>query len=425
MEFLSSVEELSAIQKKITVTVPEQFVSAKYEESIKKIIAGSELKGFRKGKAPRHLVEPLYQEKAVAEAIDDLINNSYFEALSKHEIVSVGYPEIAIKKAKKGDEIQYEATVPVKPEPEIKKYDMVSVEVESRSVTDDVLKESLQYLLKKRAKISPLNEDRVIKEDDIISGILISDAGGEESSSEPVNFCVGEGTLPKEIEAAVIGAAVGDNVEADVVFPSDHSNAKFKGKTVKFSLKVESISVRELPVLDDEFVKSLNGKSQTVDELRIEIKNHHEKQFLAEKDDATITAIEDAILAENEFEVPQQMIDDQIKEILIRFGYVDPNKTDLRSMRVERFRETMGVFAKRSAMLTIVYEQLIKKINPVITEQQIEEYVNDVLSKDSSVKRKNINLQLVRDVLAKIEVQKVLKEKAKVKYIEKRTKDNE
>jgi trigger factor len=317
-----SVEDVSSLTKTLKIVVPEDIVSKKIENAYKELKAEVSIKGFRKGKVPRKVLEKGYGEKIKMEVGEKLVQDTYFDALEKTDCKPVVHPEIKSHKFADDGTFVYEAQIDVKPQFELGQYKALEVEMPEIVVTDEAVDAEIESL---RKELAPLRnvDDRGIKANDLV----VVDFQGFDENGEPIKHVnaenysveVGSGRNGKDFENACLGLKIGEEASRAVEFPPSFPNPVLAGKKVEFKIKVKEVKERVLADVNDEFAQDVGEEFETLDSLKVHVRKKIEKQRI----DAQVGDLTDKImlkiLEKYDFEVPNKLVafevNEQIKQL--------------------------------------------------------------------------------------------------------------
>lgn len=313
-----NVEDVSSLTKKMIITLPEAQVAQELESAYKKLNAEVSLKGFRKGKVPRQVLEKNYRPKVEYDLAEKLIQETYFDALEKSKIDAVVHPDIREQKFAEDGTFVYTAEVDVRPQFELGEYKGVEIEQVALEVTDEEISQELEALRKQMAPLQSV-EDRAIEKGHLAvvdfqgyhNGNPIKQVVGENYSVD-----VGSGQNGKEFEEKLLGLKKGEEASQEIDFPAGFANPILAGKKVEFKINVKDVKERVLPALDDEFAKEVGEEFATLDALKAHIR---EKKLQVKKDaqrgDLTDKLMR--VLIENhDFEIPPRLVAYEIEAMI-------------------------------------------------------------------------------------------------------------
>ena len=231
------VENVGPVTRKLTVTVPKETVKSKIDDIYKELGKKAQVKGFRKGKAPRAVLEKMYKPRVDADVIQTLVEESYPKAVEEHKLAPVASPVINETTLKDGEDFRYVATVEVKPAFELPTYTGFSIEAKEKPVTDADVTEQLEKLRERKSSLVPMLEDRALVKGDFAVIDYESFVGGSpkaDSKTEDAVLEIGTGQLIDEFESGLPGMKPGETRALEITFPPEHADAKLAGKKVLY-----------------------------------------------------------------------------------------------------------------------------------------------------------------------------------------------
>ena len=337
--------------------------------------------GFRKGKAPRAIIEKMYGEDIF---YDDAMQDCYPEALDEAceaaglKVITVTGLE-ATHVSKEG--FTFKATVVVEPEIEIKDYDGIEVEKLSTEVTDEMIDEEIDRVRERNSRMITV-EDRAAENGDTVvidfEGFCDGEAF-EGGKAEEYNLELGSGNFIPGFEEQIVGHNTGDEFDIDVKFPEEYQAENLKGKDAVFKIKLHEIKTKELPEVDDDFVKDVSEKD-TVAEYRDELKEQIAKRLEGESERDLDDKLTNAIIEKVEGEIPEQMYDreaqNMVREMDMRLrqqGMDFDTYMKYTGMDANAVLEMYKPEAQRRVKMRLALEKIaeLEKIEP--TEEEINE----------------------------------------------------
>lgn len=310
----ATAEKIEKNLVKLTVEVDAE----EFDKSIQKAYIKNRkhitIPGFRKGRAPRKLIEQFYGEAIFYEdAANDIIPTTYQDAVKETEIEPVAQPEFDIVQIGNGENFIYTADVVVKPEVELGEYKGIEIEKVEYTVTDEDVEEQLEQMREQNARWISI-EDRAVKEGDRVTIDYTGKIDNEEfegGSAENASLEIGSNTFIPGFEEQVVGMNIGDSKEIEVTFPEDYHVEELQSKTAIFDIELKDIKEKELPELDDEFAKDIS-EFDTLDEYRADAKEKLEEsaenQMKVEMENSLIEKIVDNA----DVDIPDAMVDSEI-----------------------------------------------------------------------------------------------------------------
>lgn len=360
----------------------------KFEQGLQKSFVKNakrfNIPGFRKGKAPRYMVEKFYGEQVLYEdAINEVCPEAYDQAVEENDIHPVDRPEIDIKQIGKGQSLIFTATVTVKPEVELGEYKGVEVKKASALVTDEDIEKEINKELDKNSRLITI-EDRPAASGDTVTidfEGFVDDVAFEGGKGTDYNLVLGSGTFIPGFEDQLIGAAIGEEKDVNVTFPEDYNSTELAGKPALFKVTVKEIKVKELPKFDDEFVKDIS-EFNTVDEYKADIRKklldraehaaHHENE-----DNVVEKVVENATV-----EIPDVMIEKHIDNLVydfsmrLRYQGLDLEKyLEIMGMDMDSFRGQFRTRAQQEVKTQLVIDKIGKTEAIVPSDEDTDEEI--------------------------------------------------
>ncbi|MBR0597127.1 trigger factor [Sinanaerobacter chloroacetimidivorans] len=311
-------------KEKNEVKFTMEFTAEEFEKAVNDAYQATKGKyvvdGFRKGKAPRKLIEARYGEDVFFEdAINQMFSKGYPAALDELAINPVDRPSADFDKIEKGEGFKVTITVTVKPEFEVKDYKGVKVTKVEHAITDEDVNKELESLQKRNSRLVAV--ERPAQDGDTV---LIDYAGfvGEEQfeggTAERQPLTLGSGTFIPGFEEQLVGAVVGEERDVKVTFPTEYHSTDLAGKEAIFKCKVHEIKETEKPELNDEFAKDVS-EFDTLEELKKDSREKLEKTAASKAEYETKNAVLEKVYEANEIDIPEIMVEDQIDEMMQEF----------------------------------------------------------------------------------------------------------
>ena len=301
-----------------TITISADKFSQAVDEVFKKNVKKITVPGFRKGKAPRKLIEKTYGEGVFyEEAVDALLPDAYEAAVKEMGIDPVDMPKVEVADIGKDKDLVIKGSVTVKPEVKLGDYKGLKLEEIVNTVSNKDVDEELTRRQERNARQIAV-EDRAVAKDDIaninfegfVDGVAF--AGGK---GENYDLVIGSNSFIPGFEDQIIGKKIGEEFDVEVTFPEDYHSEELKGKAATFKTKVNSIMVKELPALDDEFAKDVS-EFDTLDELKADIKAKLKEAADARTKQEKENAAIDAVIETMEADIPDCMVDSRIESTI-------------------------------------------------------------------------------------------------------------
>ncbi len=313
-----NVEEINALTRKVTVTLPAESVQPKLNEAYDKLKKETKMKGFRRGKVPRSVIIKYYKAQVEAETGEKLVQDNYFTAIEKQGIDPIVHPEIQDVKYNEDGSFTFIAEVDVRPTFELAQYKGLEVEKEEILVTDEEIQLELAEMQKNMAVLRPVTDRPIQKGDVVIVDFqgYHEDAPMPQVKNENYSVDVGSGNMGAEFEEKLVGMNREEEGTQIVDFPESHPNPIIKGKKVEFRITVKEIKERVLAELNDEFAKDAGEEFKTLDDLKASIKDRITKQREESAEGAITDKIMQKLLDAHDFEVPKRLVAFEIEQMI-------------------------------------------------------------------------------------------------------------
>lgn len=316
------VENLEKSMAKLTIEVSAEDFEKAVQQAYLKQKNKINIQGFRKGKAPRKIIEKMYGEGIFFEdAANALIPEEYDKAAQESGLDIVSRPQIDVTQIEKGKSFIFTAEVAVKPEVTLGQYKGIEIDKVNSEVTEEDMQVEIDNVREENARTITV-EDRAVQDKDIVTIDFDGYMDGEKFEggyAEDYALTIGSHSFIGDFEEQLIGKNIGDDVDVNVTFPEDYHAAELAGKPALFKVKVKEIKMKELPEFDDDMVQDIS-EFNTVDEYKEDLKKEltEKKKVVAqsEKEDAVIAKIvENATM-----EIPEPMVDTQVRQMADEFA---------------------------------------------------------------------------------------------------------
>jgi len=355
----------------------EKALEKAYRKNIKKI----NVPGFRRGKAPRKMVEKLYGEGVFFEdAINDIYPAALSEAIEEAKLEIVARPEVEMKEADKENGVTFTAVCIVKPEVAVKDYKGIEVEKTVKEVTDEDVENRLKAMQDRNARQIEV-EDRPSQNGDTLVFDFEGSVDGvpfDGGKAEKYSLELGSGQFIPGFEPQLENRNIGDEFDVNVTFPEDYHAEELKGKEAVFKCKVHEIKAKEVPALDDEFAKDVS-EFDTLDELRADIRKKMEEQNEKEASTEVENKLIDKVIENMEAEIPNEMYESAIDDMIRDFDYrLQSQGMNLDTymkytgMELTSFRQTFEEQAKKRVQIRLALEKIVELENIEVSGEDVE-----------------------------------------------------
>ena len=357
----------------------------KFEEAVNKAYNKTKGKynipGFRKGKAPKVVIETQYGKGVFYnDAIDMLFPEVYPEAIKELNIDPIDRPDLDIEEISKDNGLVMVVNVEVKPEFELGAYKGIEISKVDNTVSEEDVEARLNEMVNRNARLTSV-EDKALENGDTAvidfegfkNGVAFEGGKGEN-----YNLVIGSNTFIPGFEDQLVGKKAGEEVEVNVTFPEAYHAENLAGKPVVFNVKVTDVKVKEVPALDDEFAKDTT-EFETLAELRADVKAKLEEQAKNAADAEMRNALVEKVSANTEVEVPEAMVQHQIDNMLMELNYQlqyqGLNLEQLLQMTgrgLDELREERRADAERLVKSSLVLEAIAEKENVEANDADVD-----------------------------------------------------
>lgn len=352
------VEKLEKSMAKLTIEVSAEEFNAAIDKAYKKNRNRIAMPGFRKGKAPRAMIEKMYGAGIFYEdAANIIIPDAYENAAKESELEIVSQPEIAVEQIEKDKEFIFTATVATKPEVTLGDYKGIEVEKKTAEVTDEELTAEIDRVRESNSRMITV-DDRATQDGDTVVIDFDGYVDGEQfqgGKAENYTLVLGSHSFIDNFEDQLVGKNIGDEVEVNVTFPEKYQAEELQGKPAVFKVKINEIKVKELPELDDDFAQDVSD-FDTLEEYKNDLKSklleNKEAALKREKEETVIGKIIDNA----QMEIPEPMVDMQTRQMAQEFA----QRIQSQGLSLEQYMQFTGMTQQK--MLDELKPQALKRI---------------------------------------------------------------
>lgn len=415
------VEKLENNMAKLTIEVEAEQFDKAIEKAYQKQKGKISIPGFRKGKAPRKMIEQMYGVGVFYEdAANSLIPDAYDKALAECEEEIVSSPKIDVVQIEAGKPFIFTAEVALKPEVKLGKYKGVKVDKIDVEVTDAEVDAEIDKEREKNARTISV-EDRAVKDGDetvldfegFVDGVAFEGGKGE---NYPLT--IGSGSFIPGFEEQLVGAEIGKEVEVNVTFPEDYHAEELKGKAAVFKCTIKEIKQKELPELNDEFAAEVS-EFDTLAEYKEDVKKTLADKKASDAKNQKEEAVIDAIIKDSEMNIPEAMLLTQQRQIVDDFA----RRLQMQGMSIEQYFQFTGLTvdkmleqvrpnAERRIQSRLVLEAVAQAENIEVSE---EDYEAELQKMAESYK---MELDKIKEIVGEAEKKQIMKDLAVGKAVE-------
>ncbi len=375
------VEDLGKNMVKLTIEATAEDFEKALEKAYQKNKGKINVQGFRKGKAPRAIIEKMYGAGIFYEdAANEIIPDAYEAAAKESGLDIVSRPEIDVTQIEKGQAFIFTAEVAVKPEVTLGEYKGVEVPKADTEVSEEEVDAEINRAREQNSRMVTV-EDRAVADGDVttidfegfVDGVAFEGGKGTDYS-----LTIGSHSFIDTFEEQLIGKNIGEECEVNVTFPAEYHAAELAGKPAMFKVTVKGIKVKELPELDDDFAQDVS-EFDTLDAYREDVKKNlkdrKEKEAKSAKEEAAV----EKIIENATMDIPQPMVETQKRQMAEEFaqrlqmqGLNLEQYFQFTGMDAKKFMETLEPQALKRIQSRLVLEAVVKAENITVSDEEVE-----------------------------------------------------
>lgn len=404
------VEDLGKNMVKLTIEATAEDFEKALEKAYHKNKGKINVQGFRKGKAPRAIIEKMYGAGVFYEdAANDIIPGAYESAAKESGLEIVSRPEVDVVQIEKGKPFIFTAEAAVKPEVTLGQYKGIEVDKLEITVTDEELSEELDKAREQNSRTVEVS-DRPVADKDITTidfEGFVDGTSFEGGKSEDYQLTIGSHSFIDTFEEQLIGKSVGEECEVNVTFPEDYHAKELAGKPAVFKVKIKAIKAKELPELDDEFAQDVS-EYDTLDaykeSLKKDIADRKEKAAKTDREDAVV----DQIIENASMDIPQPMVEEHKRQMAEEFsqrlrmqGLNLEQYLQFTGMNPNKFMESLEPKALKRIQSRLVLEAIVKAENITVSDEDLEKEM------ERMAKAYNMELDKVKEILGEEEKKQI------------------
>ena len=383
------VEKLEKSMAKLTIEASAEDFEAAIDKAYKKNKSKIAMPGFRKGKAPRKMIEKMYGAGIFYEdAAHAIIPDAYADAAKESGLEIVAQPEIDVVQIESGKPFIFTATVAVKPEVTLGEYKGIEVEKKTAEVTDEDINAEIDRVRENNSRMITV-DDRATQDGDTVIIDFDGYVDGEQfegGKAEDYSLVLGSHTFIDNFEDQLVGKNIGDDVEVNVTFPDQYQAEELQGKPAVFKVKIKEIKVKELPEVDDEFaqdVSDFDTLAEYKEDLKKKLLESAEAAISREKEEAVITKI----IENAQMDIPEPMVDTQTRQMMQEFA----QRIQSQGLSLEQYMQFTGLTpqkmiedlkpqALKRIQSRLVLEAVVAAENIEATEEEVQKEIENMAS---------------------------------------------
>lgn len=368
-----SLVSTNGLERRLEVTVPGELVSSRVDQRLKDLARTARLKGFRPGKVPMAVVRKQFGGQVHSEAVTDLMQKSFVEAVTQEKLRPAGDPRIEPLQVEPGAELRYAAVFEVLPEIKLNDFDRLTVTRPVVEVSEAEVDAMIESMRRQKPVFTPVERaaaetDRVtIAFEGRIDGELFPGGQGEE-----LKVVLGAGAILAELDAALHGMSVGEEKTVAARFPDDYGARSVAGKEAQFVLQVKLVEAQSLPELDAAFVHSFGMNEGGVTEFRAQVRATMEQEVADTVQQRLREQLLEQLHRNNPLELPRVLIDEQVRELQVQV---------LRRMGVQKIeqlppREPYEEPARKRVALGLIMGEIVRAHGVRLERDRVERRLN-------------------------------------------------
>lgn len=370
--------------REVTFSITAEDLEAAVERVYQRQKKDIAVKGFRKGKVPRKMVEKLYGEEVFFEdAVNQLIPGELDAILREKEITIIDRPSVELVSCSKEEGAVCKATLITKPEITVSTYKGIHAPMKVREITEDDINQQIEMFRQRQARMIDIDDRAAQNGDEVKINFegFIDDVAFEGGKGEEYPLRLGSGQFIPGFEDQIVGKNIGDKFDVNVTFPEEYGDDRYAGKAAVFKTELLGITAQELPEVDDEFAKDVS-EFDTIAELRADIESKLKENAEQQAQTMFENAVFDAVVAGAEGVIPQVLYDRRIDQRVNEFEaqlqrqYGDLKLDEylqLTGMTIEQLRDEYEPQAKKEVMLRLALEKIADEEDIQVSDEELEE----------------------------------------------------
>jgi len=372
-----SVESTSALERRLTIGVPVERVESEVNKRLQQTARRAKVPGFRPGKVPMSVIRQRYEESARQEALGELIQSSFYEAVVEQKLKPAGAPSVEPKVFEKGKDLEYVATFEVYPEFEVVGLEGVVVERLQAEVAESDVDKMLDVLRKQNTRYKQVEREAV--DGDQLNIDFVGKIDGEPfvgGSAKGTQLVLGSGRMIEGFEAGLVGAKAGEERTLSLIFPADYQNLDLAGKAAEFAVTVNTVSEAELPELNAEFFALFGIADSSLEAFRAEVGKNMERELQQAIKAKVKTQVMDGLLAANPIEVPKALIENEVNRLRVQAVQQFGGNIKPEQLPADLFHEQ----AKRRVVLGLIVGEMVKQFEIKPDEEKVRTLIEEIAS---------------------------------------------
>lgn len=370
-----SVESTSALERRLTIGVPAERIESEVNKRLEQTARRAKIPGFRPGKVPMSVIRQRYEDAARQEALGDVIQATFYEAVVEQKLKPAGAPSVEPKVFEKGRDLEYTATFEIYPEFEVADLESIAVERLQAEVIDADVDNMLEILRKQNTRYEQV--EREAHNDDQLNIDFVGKIDGEAfagGSAKGTLLVLGSGRMIPGFEEGLVGAKAGDERVLSLTFPEDYQNLDLAGKAAEFAVTVNSVAEAKLPELNAEFFALFGINESTLEAFRAEVRKNMERELRQAIKAKIKNQVMDGLLAANPVEVPKALVESEVNRLRVQAVQQFGGNIKPEQLPAELFEEQ----AKRRVVLGLIIAEMVKQFEIKPDEQRVRGLIEEM-----------------------------------------------
>ncbi len=372
MSITYQLSEGEKCKRTLKIEVSHDRVQEKFDEIYRKLKSDAEIPGFRKGKAPLTMIKSKFSATAAKDVLEELVDESYAEALSQSKLDPISYPKIVDVDFHEDKPLVFTAELEIKPVIKLERYTGLTLRKPDDSVKEGEVKEMLEYLQRKNSSLESV--DRPAAENDFVIADLevLADSGGTvgEKEFKDVSLELASGAVAGQFLSTLSGIKVDDQKEVEIAYPADHFDKRFAGSTVKFLVRVKAVKQLNLIPLDEEFFKQFGDSVKNLDQLKEELKADIQRRKNKRASDDLREEVIKEVIDKNRFDLPDSLLEHFLDNVVA--DYRERNKGTVDEDEIRNHFRPVGI---RQIRWDILMHEIAEKEKIKVEQADIDEWL--------------------------------------------------
>mgnify|MGYP001331829735 FL=1 len=376
-----SVETLTGLETRLTITLPSETVEERLEVKLSEAKSKARLPGFRPGKIPLKEIRRRFGPSLRAELASEMMQSSFYEAISQESLNPAGPPTLEIKQMDPNVDLEFTATFELVPSVEIADLAKVEIKRPSTEITDEDIEKMIVRLKEQRIsyelveRASQADDQVLVDFEGSLDGEVVESAKGSDAS-----FVIGKGQMIEDFEKGATGLSKDEETKFEALFPENYRAEELRGKTVEFSLTMKEVKEPKLPELNDEFFKEFGVEEGGEEAFRKEVLSNMEKELDNSVKNQLKQQVMDNLGELHDFAIPAPMVAREIQvlkdQMMGQFQQPPGGKQNELNLPDELFKDQ----AEKRVKLGLVVNEIISQFELEVDQEKLDQHLQDLAS---------------------------------------------